>query len=259
MGRNKSGGTVGFSVVPDNLTDCSSKLGGGVGLLEWIVLVSVWRFQHRGNPCYLTNKHLADATNTNERTITRAITKLQGAGMLTVEVNQKKNKLKSPRLLTLTEATYRAIEEINQPIDKMSTGLYDLSTKCLQPIDKMSIGAIDKMSTKESILENSNKNITPYSPPCDFSPALSEAFIDWIVYKKERRESYKETGYKNLVTQVRKSATTYGDTAVIEQIRNSIASGYRGITFDRLKKNAQSGSGKSPPAYYDPDANMRMI
>ena len=84
--------------------------------------------------------------------------------------------------------------------------------------------------------------IPPVIPPCSAEPAefageLGSAFADWIAYKRERRETYKETGYRNLVTQVRNAANTYGDAAVVEVIRNSIASRYQGIVFDRLKKN----------------------
>ena len=76
----------------------------------------------------------------------------------------------------------------------------------------------------------------------EFAGELGSAFADWIAYKRERRETYKATGYRNLVTQVRNAANAYGDAAVVEQIRNSIANRYQGITFDRLKKNTQPGS-----------------
>lgn len=89
--------------------------------------------------------------------------------------------------------------------------------------------------------------VVPPLPQVDAEPVLSEfagelghAFDDWITYKKERRESYKDTGYRCLVTQVRKAAETYGDAAVVEQIRNSIANRYQGIAFDRLKKTSQA-------------------
>lgn len=64
---------------------------------------------------------------------------------------------------------------------------------------------------------------------------LIEAVRDWIRYKIEKRQPYKETGLKSMLTQIEKNATEYGDQAMIEVIRNSMSSNYQGIMFDRLK------------------------
>lgn len=87
---------------------------------------------------------------------------------------------------------------------------------------------------------------------CGFSPALRAAVEDWLAYKRERREAYKPTGLKALLTQISSAASAHGDAAVIGVIRQSMSSGYKGITFDRLRKKAEP----SPciPATPDPDA-----
>ena len=64
---------------------------------------------------------------------------------------------------------------------------------------------------------------------------LHEAVKTWTEYKIERREPYKRTGYKSLLTQIEKNAAQYGDQAMIEVINQSMSSGYKGIMFDRLK------------------------
>ena len=69
---------------------------------------------------------------------------------------------------------------------------------------------------------------------CGFSPALRAAVEDWLAYKRERREAYKPTGLKALLTQISSAASAHGDAAVIGVIRQSMSSGYKGITFDRL-------------------------
>lgn len=69
-----------------------------------------------------------------------------------------------------------------------------------------------------------------------FSPELEAAVTDWLTYKQERRESYKPTGLKSMLTQVKNAAAEHGDAAVVGIIRDSMASGYQGIIFDRLKK-----------------------
>lgn len=69
-----------------------------------------------------------------------------------------------------------------------------------------------------------------------YSPELSETVKDWLSYKKEKRQNYKPTGLKTLLTQIKQHADKYGDKAVIDLIRESMSSNYQGIIFDRLSK-----------------------
>ena len=79
----------------------------------------------------------------------------------------------------------------------------------------------------------------------DWSADLRQAVMDWLSYKKEKRQPYKEIGLKTLLSQIRKAADQYGEAPTIDVIRNSMASGYAGITLDRL----------SSPAYKPPTGN----
>lgn len=73
------------------------------------------------------------------------------------------------------------------------------------------------------------------SPAYHLSPDLQAKMAEWITYKGERREAYKETGLKNLLRQVENNAATYGDGAVRELIGECMANNWAGIIFDRLK------------------------
>ena len=100
----------------------------------------------------------------------------------------------------------------------------------------------------EEYIEPQAASPAPLAEPDMFGPKLQEAFEDWLKYKKERRESYKETGLRNLVTEIKNNAAKYGEEAVAELIRHSMASNWRGIIFDRLKEQQgrqQSGGGVS--------------
>ena len=108
---------------------------------------------------------------------------------------------------------------------------------------------------QDAALIQSNPNPNPNPNPdnaqgapelekCGFSPALRAAVEDWLAYKRERREAYKPTGLKALLTQISSAASAHGDAAVIGVIRQSMGSGYKGITFDRL--------GQSPVATNEP-------
>lgn len=89
-----------------------------------------------------------------------------------------------------------------------------------------------------------------------FSPELEAAITDWLAYKQERREAYKPTGLKSLLTQIKKAAAEYGDAAVIEIIRQSMSANYMGIVFDRLKKGGVAvGAGRNTGESAKPKRN----
>ena len=70
----------------------------------------------------------------------------------------------------------------------------------------------------------------------NFDEELEETVRDWLEYKREKRQNYKAVGLKTLLGQIKRYAERYGDGAMIELIRDSMASNYQGITFDRLKR-----------------------
>ena len=91
----------------------------------------------------------------------------------------------------------------------------------------------DKDKEKDKDKEN---NIPPIIPPVQELPdSIRGKAEEWLSYKKERRESYKPQGLRSFVTQVKTATEQYGASAVAELIDLSMANGYQGITWDRLK------------------------
>jgi predicted phage replisome organizer len=88
------------------------------------------------------------------------------------------------------------------------------------------------------------KDIPPISPKTDFDNPfdgeLREAFSDWMAYKEEKKQPYKPRGLQSLKTQIKKYAEQYGDAETANAIRNSMASNYQGIVFERIGKSAQA-------------------
>ena len=52
---------------------------------------------------------------------------------------------------------------------------------------------------------------------------LKEKIREWLQYKQERKEQYKETGLKSLLKQIQNKACTYGETAVCNLIEDCMA------------------------------------
>lgn len=89
----------------------------------------------------------------------------------------------------------------------------------------------DKKSKRETSHTLFKRLLTDYI----FSDRLQEKIVEWITYKTERKESYKEQGMKALLRQIENNAMKYGDEAVCQLIDECMSSGWKGIIFDRLK------------------------
>lgn len=92
-----------------------------------------------------------------------------------------------------------------------------------------------KESRKESVRETSHTLFQRLVSDYIFSEALQTKIGEWITYKTEWKEPYKEQGMKSLLRQIENNAMKYGDSAVCDLIEECMASGWKGIIFDRLK------------------------
>ena len=96
--------------------------------------------------------------------------------------------------------------------------------------------------------ENTHDLFLRVLPDYIIPDSLQAKIAEWISYKAERKEAYKEVGLKSLLRQIENNQLTYGEKAVCDLIDDSMANGWKGIIFDRLKQkqpvrsNAQSKS-----------------
>lgn len=66
-----------------------------------------------------------------------------------------------------------------------------------------------------------------------FSEPVKDALSDWLQYKREKGQSYKPTGLKQLLDGVETEVNNRGEPAVIEGIRNSMQNNWQGIFYPR--------------------------
>lgn len=59
---------------------------------------------------------------------------------------------------------------------------------------------------------------------------------EWLKYKEERKEKYKEIGLNNLLKQIENKIDEYGEDAIIDLINECMANNWKGIIFDKLAK-----------------------
>ena len=85
----------------------------------------------------------------------------------------------------------------------------------------------------KSVRETTHTLFQRLLPDYVLSPDLQAKMGEWITYKTERKEPYKEQGMKTLLRQVENNSLKYGDQAVCNLIDDSMANGWKGIIFDR--------------------------
>lgn len=74
---------------------------------------------------------------------------------------------------------------------------------------------------------------------------LREKIKEWIEYKNERKEFYKEKGMKSLIAEIENNCKEFGDEEVIKVINKSMASNYKGIVFEKLSKSKSNQKTKN--------------
>ena len=94
----------------------------------------------------------------------------------------------------------------------------------------------DEKSVRETTLTLFRRLASDYIFEFDNHAELYSKMEEWIRYKMERKEPYKEQGMKALLRQIENNTLTYGDKAVCNLIEESMSNGWKGIIFDRLKQ-----------------------
>lgn len=93
----------------------------------------------------------------------------------------------------------------------------------------------------KSVKETTHALFVRLLPDYILSDLLRAKMSEWVKYKVERKEPYKEQGMKSLLRQVENKAQQHGDAAICNLIDECMANNWKGIIFDRLltQKSAQ--------------------
>lgn len=151
----------------------------------------------------------------------------------------KYNWNRSTKILNMLEKEQEVIksEEINRLIEERKNIVF------LEKDDTLSIPyryppiSITTSTSNNNIYNNYN-----------FSDKLKDSIDLWLSYKKERKQTYKDTGLKVLLNRLQKDNDTYGEQYVIDSIENSIASNYQGIF---APKKTEKPKPEEPDCPYD--------
>lgn len=118
--------------------------------------------------------------------------------------------------------------------------------------DKEKDKDIEGDKKKENTITLFNRLLPEYI----ISPFLADKLTEWFKYKTERREPYKEQGMKSLLRQIENNCSQYGENAVADLIEDSMANGWKGIIFDRLKRGPVAQRNGVPDAIKNRVSNV---
>lgn len=181
---------------------------------------------------------LAEETELTVNQVRTSLSKLKSTGEITVKSQSK--------FSVITVKNYCLYQDISQSnhsqiTDKPQTNHRQITT--IEESKKVRREEIKKRVSKDTPKETPEDIISQY----DFSEAMVIKIREWLKYKSERRETYKSTGLTALLNRVSQKSGEYGENPVMALMDESMANGWRGIIWDRLKgeeKHERSGKGK---------------
>lgn len=221
-------------------------------VLIWVMLLTMAGRCNSSGMIFLTEnipytpKMLADELDFEENTVRLALEVLEQLGMVVTENgyftiagwNEYQN----------IEGMEKIREQTKQRVSKYREKQKMLSCNVTSNVTVTQGNATEeereKDKDKDKEKEKESKRETTYSlfqrllPDYIFSEILASKISEWITYKVERKESYKEQGMKSLLRQLENKSMEYGEDAICNLIDECMANNWKGIIFDRLAKKS---------------------
>lgn len=227
-------------------------------VLIWVMLLTLAGRCNSGGMIFLTEnipytpKMLADELDFEESTVQLALTALEQLGMIQTD---------SAGFLAVTgwtehqniEGMERIREQTRKRVQKHRAEQKLLQGNVTGNVTETESNAIEKEEDKKenredkkedkSVRETTHTIFKRLLPDYVLSDLLQAKMGEWVKYKVERKEPYKEQGMKSLLRQVENKAQQFGDDAVCSLIDECMANNWKGIIFDRLQSQRKPASG----------------
>ncbi len=216
-------------------------------VLIWVMLLTMAGRCNSGGMIFLTEnipytpKMLADELDFEENTVILALKALEDFSMIVTN---------NGYFTIAGWEEYQNIEGMDKirEQNRIRKQRQRANQKLLPDVSRDSHGTVtqghatDKEEDIDNDIEKKNKRESTHTllqrllPDYIISENLQSKLCEWIKYKTERKEGYKEQGLKSLLRQIENNQITYGEQAVCDLIEECMASNWKGIIFDRLKQ-----------------------
>ena len=214
-------------------------------VLIWVMLLTMAGRCNAGGMVFLTEniaytpKMLADELDFEENTVLLALKSLEQFGMIYLDENcfrianweEYQNVEGMEKIREQTRKRVAAHRERQKRLAGNVTGNVTVTQGNATEEDKEEEIELEedkkKRERKTAPRETTLALFKRLLPDYLLSPELQAKMAEWIAYKTERNERYKETGMKSLLRKVENNQLTYGSDAVCNLIDDS----YKFIIF----------------------------
>ena len=191
---------------------------------------------------------LADGSGLTVKQVRTALGKLKSTGEITLETNRHFSVIvvvkyeeyqQDTRDQGQTEGTQRANKGHTEGKPRADQGQTEGSQRATEEEGKKARKKESKNNNSLSsptVQKESRARVNALPPEYEgkFCEPLLSAVRDWLSYKAERRDGYKPTGLRNLLTEITNREQAHGAAAVADVIRLSMAQGWKGIIWDKI-------------------------
>lgn len=200
-----------------------------------LIYSEITSLANKTGECWANNEYFMKLFAISESTIIRIIRQLKRKNYIDINYIYKENS-----------------KEIKQRIIQLIGSVKNDTTSC----QNWRLGGVKndgdnnkhinnkKEIYKERILNDDN-----------LSANIKKSLIEWLEYKKY---SYEDLGLTKLISQIKKLLNEYQEDDIISLIDESIASLYKGIIFNKLKKNSKRVNNYTPTTVND-DGVYRVL
>lgn len=223
-------------------------------VLIWVMLLTLAGRCNSGGMIFLTEnipytpKMLADELDFEESTVQLALNALEQLGMIQTNDNgflavtgwEKHQNIEGMEKIReskrLAQARWRAKQTAIAEKSTVDSTVDSTRISVDHAEEEKEEDKNKKEKENKSVRETTHTLFARLLPDYLLSDSLQAKMGEWVKYKTERKEPYKEQGMKSLLRQVENKAIQYGDDAVCSLIDECMANNWKGIIFDRLQQ-----------------------
>lgn len=224
-------------------------------VLIWVMLLTLAGRCNSGGMIFLTEnipytpKMLADELDFEESTVQLALNALEQLGMIQTNDNgflavtgwEKHQNIEGMEKIReskrLAQARWRAKQTAIAEKSTVDSTVDSTRISVDHAEEEKEEDKNKKEKENKSVRETTHTLFVRLLPDYLLSDSLQAKMGEWVKYKTERKEPYKEQGMKSLLRQVENKAIQYGDDAVCSLIDECMANNWKGIIFDRLQQS----------------------
>lgn len=146
-------------------------------------------------------------------------------------------------------------DNINSRWNRRDTTVYDgIRTNTNDTKEKEKEKKKEKENEKDKDREKKKEmSAAPDELKKRFSETAVSVISDWLAYKQERNEEYEPTGLKYLLSEIEQRIHQHGEQAACDVIRLSMANGWRGIVWDKIKQEDSKANGTDEVHQSEPE------